>query len=253
MIEEQLAFGNSFIHKMDPFIRILSALILALCAALCENLYLCMAYLGVSVCLFFLTNLNLLAVQKRIKTVVWFLLILWLFLPITFDGDIIYSFYFLNISAQGIILSAKITIKSITILLVFACLIATMTVASFGHGLHRLHLPDKLIFLLLMSYRYIAVIENEYQRLLRAAKFRGFKPGTNLHSYKTFAYLAGMLFVRASLRAERVYQAMLCRGFENKFHTLDIYPSLKRNYFFLFCISIVSAGLVVCERILLVP
>ena len=124
-----------------------------------------------------------------------------------------------------------------------------MTIASLGNGLHRIHVPDKMVFLLLMSYRYISVIEEEYKRLLRAAKFRGFQPGTNLHSYKTFAYLAGMLFVRASVRAQRVYQAMLCRGFNQKFHTLDVYPSNRLNLRFLICIFSASLSLVLIEVI----
>jgi len=122
-----------------------------------------------------------------------------------------------------------------------------MTIASLGNGLHKLHVSDKMVFLLLMSYRYIAVIEEEYKRLLRAAKFRGFKPKTNVHSYKTYAYLVGMLFVRASLRAQRVYQAMLCRGFNQKFHTLDVYQPNRLNSIFLLGIFAASLSLVILE------
>ncbi len=43
---------------------------------------------------------------------------------------------------------------------------------------------------------------------MRAIKIRGFVRGTSLHCYKTCAYLIGMLFVRASARAERVYQVI---------------------------------------------
>jgi len=124
-----------------------------------------------------------------------------------------------------------------------------MPIASIGSGLHRLKVPDKLVFLLLMTYRYIAVIQSEYTRLLRAAKFRGFKPGTNLHSYKTYAFLAGMLFVRASLRARRVYQAMLCRGFKEKFYTLDLYPPNGLNFIFFGVMTLIGTGLVLAEWI----
>jgi cobalt/nickel transport system permease protein len=75
----------------------------------------------------------------------------------------------------------------------------------------------------LMTYRYIFVLEQESQRLIRAAKIRGFTPGTSLHAYKTYAYLVGMLFVKASERAERVYRAMKCRGFNGRFHCLHAF------------------------------
>jgi cobalt/nickel transport system permease protein len=64
------------------------------------------------------------------------------------------------------------------------------------------------------------VIEQEYQRLVRAIKIRNFRPKTNLHSYRTYAYLVGMLFVRASERARRVHGAMICRGFHGRFYSL---------------------------------
>lgn len=247
MIEEKFAYGSSFIHKLDPKIRILALIVLSFAAALCDNLYLAVIYFVISIILIAMAGLNRIDVLKRLKPLFWFLLMIWIILPLTFDGDIMYQFYWLKITGQGVILCCKITIKSITILLIFTALIATMTIASLGSGLHKIHVPDKMVFLILMSYRYISVIEEEYKRLLRAAKFRGFKPGTNLHSYKTFAYLAGMLFVRASLRAQRVHQAMLCRGFNQKFHTLDDYPSNRLNSIFLMGISAASLSLVLFE------
>ena len=74
-----------------------------------------------------------------------------------------------------------------------------------------------------MNYRYIFVLEQEYLRLIRAAKIRGFQPKTNLQTYRTFAYVIGMLLVRATARAQRVHQAMLCRGFKGTFYTLQEY------------------------------
>ena len=247
MIEEKFAYGSSFIHKLDPKIRILALIILSFATALCDNLYLAVIYFVISIVLIAMAGLNRLDVLKRLKPVFWFLLMIWIILPLTFDGDIMYRFYWLKITYQGLILCCKITIKSITIMLIFVALIATMTIASLGSGLHRIHVPDKMVFLILMSYRYISVIEEEYKRLLRAAKFRGFKPGTNVHSYKTFAYIAGMLFVRASLRAQRVHQAMLCRGFNQKFHTLDDYPPNRLNSIFLMGVSGASLSLVLLE------
>ncbi|WP_299977405.1 cobalt ECF transporter T component CbiQ [Desulfobacula sp.] len=247
MIEEKFASGRSFIHQLDPKIRIIASIILSFAAALCDNLYIAGFYFIISSILITMAKLKWMDVVNRLKPLFWFLLMIWIILPLTFDGETVYQYYGLRITVSGVILCCKITIKSITILLIFTALIATMTVASLGNGLHRLYVPDKMVFLLLMSYRYIAVIEEEYKRLLRAAKFRGFNPKTNLHSYKTFAYLAGMLFVRASLRAQRVHQAMLCRGFNQKFHTLDVYQPNRLNSIFLMGIFAASLSLVIFE------
>ena len=224
MIEEKFASGNSFIHRLDPKIRVIAAVILSFAAALCDNLFIALLYFIISTVLIAMARLNIKDVFVRIKPVLWFILMIWILLPITFEGSILYQFYGLKISGAGLVLCCKISVKSITILLYFTSLIATMNIASLGNALYKLYMPDKMVFLLLI-------------------------PGTNLHSYKTFAYLAGMLFVRASLRAQRVHQAMLCRGFNQKFYSLDVYEANRFNMIFLLGVSVTGLSLVVLEKI----
>ncbi len=249
MIENTLETGDSFIHHLDPRVRIIGSVFLSFAAALCDDLTIACCYLCLGILMVAMARLSVAQVIRRLKPLFWFLIMIWLFLPLTFQGEILVEYWVFKISLPGILVSAKITIKSLAILLMFSALVLTMSVSSLGAGLHQLRVPDKLVFLLLMTYRYIAVIQEEYSRLLRAAKFRGFTPGTNLHSYKTFAYLAGMLFVRASFRAKRVYQAMLCRGFTQKFHTLDVYPPNRLNSLFLCFMLLAGTFLALTEII----
>lgn len=252
MIREAFVQGSSLVHQLDPMVRMISACILSVSAALCENLYLVAACLVPGMVLLISAKLDLKAVINRFKPVFIFLAALWIVLPLTFDKTDYLMFFNFQLSKTGILMSAKISIKAVAILLIFTTLISTMTISTLGHTLHRLYVPDKMVFLLLMAYRYIGVIENEYKRLLRAAKLRGFRPGTNLHSYRTYAYMAGMLFVRASIRANRVYQAMRCRGFNNKFHTLDIYSKTRSNPVFLFMSALMSILLMLAEHVWMV-
>jgi len=248
MIKETFAYGSSIIHQLDPKIRLVSAFVVSLAAATCDSLPVAAIYLFISIVFVVMAKLDIRDVFNRFKPVFWFLLMIWVILPVTFEGSVVLQYGVLNVTDEGLLFCAKITIKSITILMIFMSLVSTMTVASLGNGLHCLHIPDKMVFLLLMSYRYIAVIEDEYKRLLRAAKFRGFSPGTNMHSYKTFAYLAGMLFVRAAFRAKRVHHAMKCRGFSGKFHTLDVYHENILNSVFLIVTTASSLLLVMAEK-----
>jgi cobalt/nickel transport system permease protein len=101
--------------------------------------------------------------------------------------------------------------------------------------------------MLLITYRYLFVIEQEYQRLVRAMKIRNFHPKTNLHSYRTYAYLVGMLFVRASERARRVHSAMICRGFHGRFISLRSFPPNPLNPVFGLGIIISLALLIMLE------
>ena len=106
----------------------------------------------------------------------------------------------LTATREGILICARITLKSNAILLAFIALIATSSIASLGAAFGALGVPRKMVHLLLLNYRYIFVMEEEYHRLMRSLRVRGFQPSTRVHTYKTFAYLVGMLFVRASER-----------------------------------------------------
>jgi cobalt/nickel transport system permease protein len=220
MITEPFTAGNSMIHRIDPALKTLFAALFSCTIAVSESFYSLAAAMLLAVMLIWTARLNITDVVRRLSVLMMFTLLIWLVLPATFGGRTLFELGPLRISKPGVLLCAKITLKSVAILSILISLVATATLSNLGDALHRLRIPGKLVFLLVMSYRYIFVIENEYRRLIRAARIRGFKPGTNIHSYKTFAYLIGMIFIRASARADRVYQAMLCRGFNRRFHTL---------------------------------
>ena len=86
--------------------------------------------------------------------------------------------------------------------------IASTRIFTIGHAMHKLDVPTKLVQLFFFTFRYIHVIYREYLRLVNAMKIRGFAPSTNLHTYKTFAYLVGMLLVKSSDRAKSVPQSL---------------------------------------------
>ncbi len=232
MIEEPFADGSSGIHRIDPRFRVVAATVLSIVIAIASSFTALIAALGISAGLILIANLNLRKVAKRLVVVSGFLILLWVVLPVTHHGTAIYTLGPFTLTREGVLLAAQITLKSFSILALLISLIATMTVATLGNALNTLGVPGKFTQLLMVSYRYIFVIEQEYTRLLRAARIRGFQPGTNLHTYRTYAYLAGMLFVRASLRGQRVYQAMLCRGFHGRYISLQTFGSGWRNQFF---------------------
>ena len=220
MISEAYAIGNSCFHRLDPRLKIIIATVYAFIVASAMRFTTLGAALLVSTVLLTLARLPFTSVAKRILLVNGFVGLFWLILPWSIEGEPLADVGSLTLSREGILLAARLTLKSNTILLAFIALVTTSSVPTIGRAMNRLRLPDKLVHLLLLTYRYVFVLEQEYERLRRAASIRSFAPGTNIHTYRTFAYLAGMLFVKAAARADRVSQAMRCRGFRGKFHTL---------------------------------
>jgi cobalt/nickel transport system permease protein len=130
---------------------------------------------------------------------------------------------------EGVLYAARISLKSNAIVTVLIALVASSSILTLGHAMHELRVPKKIVHLFFFTYRYIHVIGREYVRLVNAMKVRGFRPGTNMHSYKTFAYLVGMLLVRSCDRAERVRNAMLCRGFRGRLYSLSDFSMKTRD------------------------
>ena len=229
MIRESFAEGNSWIHGIDPRLRVIGAAAFTVVVAVSYDFTALLIGLILSLCMVLSARLDILAVVRRLLAPVIFLLLLWAVLPWSYEGDALAALGPVTITRQGVTLCAQISLKTVCLMMAFMALVATMTVDTLGHSLNRLQLPDKMVHLLLITYRYLFVIEQEYQRLVRAMKIRNFHPKTNLHSYRTYAYLVGMLFVRASERARRVHSAMICRGFHGRFISLRSFPSNPLN------------------------
>lgn len=232
MIAEPLAHGDTWLHRLDPRLRIVVATVFCCTVAVFNEFTALTAAGAAAAVLLSISGLAMRAVARRLAVVGGFLLVIWLVLPLTYEGALLGWLGPLPVYRPGIALSARITLKAFTIVAVFTALVATVPVSTLGQSLGRLRVPAKLVYLLLMCYRYTFVIEQEYQRLRAAMKIRGFEPRTNLHTYRSYAYLVGMLFVRAAARAERVHQAMRCRGFDGRFHSLVVFPSHPANQWF---------------------
>ena len=231
LIKENFSEGNSFIHKLDPRVKIIVALLFSVIVAVTDKYTSLLAALLFAIGVVVIARLKTREVIFRLLVVNSFIFILWLMLPFTFPGEKIYSLASLSVTREGIKYAFLITIKSNSIILAGIALLSTSSVFNLVHALRHLYLPDKLIQLFFFTYRYIHTIYSEYIRLNNALKIRGFKPCTNLYTYKTYAYLVGMMLVRSYDRSKRVYTAMLCRGFKGKFWTLNHFCLKKSDLF----------------------
>jgi cobalt/nickel transport system permease protein len=106
-------------------------------------------------------------------------------------------------------------------MLMLIALVASTPIFTLGHALRALGIPSQIVHLFFFTYRYIHVMHREYVRLRDSMKIRGFIPGNSLHTIKTLAYMVGMLLIRSFDRAQRVYNAMLCRGFNGNLYSLS--------------------------------
>ncbi len=249
MMDEPFANGASMIHRIDPRFRVVAATVYSFIIALSHGFTPLIAAAGGSIGLVLLARLHPGRVCRRLLIVNGFIALFWIMLPLTYGGVAFYTIGPVSLSQAGVLLAAKLTIKSNAILLALIALLASQSFATLGQALNSLRIPEKLVFLLMLTYRYVFVIDQEYQKILRSVRIRGFQPATSLHAYKTLAYVIGMLFVRASHRADRVYRAMQCRGFSGRFYSLAEFSASPANWIFLCAMSAAAAGIICLEWI----
>ncbi|MCG8470762.1 MAG: energy-coupling factor transporter transmembrane protein EcfT [Desulfobacterales bacterium] len=212
---------SSPVHKTAPTVRVVTATVFSVVTALASEHVVPLFALVLSLGFVLGARLPLTAVAKRLIPLTGFLVLIWLVLPLTGAGDILKKVGPFSVTSGGTDLAVMISLKSYAIVLTLMALVSTMHPFVLGHALGVLGMPEKLVFLLVMTSRYITVFEAEYKKLWNAARIRGFCPDTSLHTYRTVAYLVGMLLVRSHLRAGRVHKAMVLRGFDGTFHRME--------------------------------
>ena len=194
MIDGAFAEGDGWLYRINPRLRVLGAAGFAVVVAVAYDFRTLLCALALSFALVVSARLSLRRVVRSLMAALLFLALLWLVLPWSYEGPVWFEIGPVGVTWPGVVLCSQISLKTVALMTAFMALVATMTVDTLGHALSRLQLPDKMIYLLLITYRYLFVIEQEYQRLIRAIKIRNFRPTTSLHTYRTYAYLVGMAF-----------------------------------------------------------
>lgn len=90
-------------------------------------------------------------------------------------------------------------------------LVACTGIYRLSAGLERMFAPRVFVVQLLLLYRYLFVIADEGARMLRSLELRS--TGPRSLRLRTYGALTGHLLLRSMARADRVYCAMVARGF----------------------------------------
>lgn len=103
-------------------------------------------------------------------------------------------------------------------------LIATTTMEQICYALRMLHVPQILVILFLLIYRYIVLMLKEADRMTQSYSLRA--PGQKGIHYKAWGSFAGQMLLRSMDRAETVYESMTLRGFHGEFFLHDSFVSI---------------------------
>jgi cobalt/nickel transport system permease protein len=121
----------------------------------------------------------------------------------------------LSLSVDGLYGAWNIVVKGTLGVLASLLLAATTTTRDLIVGLDRLRCPQIMTQVATFMLRYLEVITDEARRMRIARISRGYDPRF-LWQVKAFAISVGSLFLRAFERGERVYLAMVSRGYTGR-------------------------------------
>lgn len=127
----------------------------------------------------------------------------------------------------GLIRFASIVIRSWLSVQMAILLVASTQFPDLMHALRHLRVPQMLVAVVSFTYRYLFVLSDEVLRLLRAresrsARLPGRKSGGSVWwRARVAGNMVGQLFLRSYERSDRIYNAMVSRGYRGHFHTLN--------------------------------
>jgi cobalt/nickel transport system permease protein len=135
-------------------------------------------------------------------------------LPFLAAGEKV-MFLGLEVSRDGLYGGFNILAKGTLGVLLSLILAATTTTRDLIVGLDRLRCPQIVTQIATFMLRYLSVLGGEARRMRIARISRGDDPRF-LWQLRGFATGVGALFLRAFERGERVYLAMVARGYEGR-------------------------------------
>ncbi|MGX6603329.1 cobalt ECF transporter T component CbiQ [Micromonosporaceae bacterium Da 78-11] len=121
----------------------------------------------------------------------------------------------MSLSIDGLHGAWNIFAKGTLGVLASLLLAATTTMRDLILGLDRLHCPTVFTQIATFMLRYLDVLADDARRMRIARLSRGYDPRF-LWQVKAFAVSIGSLFLRAYERGERVYLAMVSRGYTGR-------------------------------------
>ncbi|VAW84095.1 Transmembrane component NikQ of energizing module of nickel ECF transporter [hydrothermal vent metagenome] len=222
---DRYAHIESQLQTWDPRYKIFSLSLFIIIVALLKTLPLAIAALLLALALLKLAKLPLYFVRQGLKWVILFLLPFLVILPLSHPGIAAFQVLGLGFSWEGLNLAIIVIIKATSIVITSYAIFATARFDVSMIALRHLKCPTVFVQMLLFTYRYLFVFMDEMKRMDTAMKARGFVKKANRATLTILGNFVGTLLVRSFERTERIYKAMLSKGYQGELHTLVVFQS----------------------------
>lgn len=267
---------DTFIHRLDPRIKILSLILLMVAIFISYSTYEMTFVIGGILALFIfllavISGTSFKALFKSLRAM-WFLIIFLLLINILVKPHgaerIAFSIGSLDIYWESIFQSIKIIIRLFLMITLTMILTTTTKPLDLTYALEWFMKPLKLIkfpthevaMTISIALRFIPTLLNEVERIMKAQTSRGvdFKHGKLSSRFKAIISLIIPLFISSFQRAEELADSMEARGYNPRakrttYHQLKF--SFNDLFVFILCGAFMAATIIfsVCNFTIKTP
>jgi cobalt/nickel transport system permease protein len=240
---EQIASGSTCIHRLKALVKLLAAAVFIVTVVSFNKYALgrLTPYIFYPALLMALSQTPYSMLFKRFLAALPFCIFAGIS-NVIFDRTTAFVIYGLSVS-WGVISFFSILFKTWLCVMAVLILISVTRFFDLTNELRRLRLPAIFIIMFELTYRYIGVLLNEAYSMSIAYSLRN--PNRKGIEMKDMGSFSGQLLIRSFDRAERVYNAMKCRGYTSGY-TFQNIPQKKetlvlQDFIFLFIVCLLCA------------
>lgn len=254
--------GNSIIHRLDPRIKLIAAILYIVIIFLAKTLISFGFLLAVTVAMILTTGIPFGRFIRGLRPILFIMAFTAIINVFWYTGETpLVNIYFTEIYLEGIVNAVIIALRIILLIAGTSALLTyTTTPLALTDGLESLMAPLKLIrvpvhdfaMMMTIALRFIPTLTEETSKIMNAQKARGadFTSGSFIRRAKSLIPILIPLLVSAFRRAEELADAMECRCYtggagRTRMNVLSLHV---RDFLFLLTVLALGAGVVVLSN-----
>lgn len=228
LVLDKYAYLDSPLHRWQQSYKLVGLLSLIFAFAFIQKLWLLPVIIAIAGIIFFYSHLPVTFLLQRLRYPSWFILAIVIFLPFVAGDTPIFTWGYLTIKQEGCWAALLVSVRFFCILTVSLVLFGTAPFLSSIKAMRSLGLPQAIVDMSLLAYRYLEELGEMLTTMQRAMRLRGFQNQKfNRRYLKVCAQLAGSILVRSYERSLRVYQAMILRGYGSQLPRKKVFLKVK--------------------------
>ncbi|WP_461256665.1 cobalt ECF transporter T component CbiQ [Treponema sp. R80B11-R83G3] len=239
---EQLAAGNSCVHRLNPLVKLLAAMVFIITVVSFNRFAFgrLIPFVFYPAILMALSQTPYSMLNKRFLAALPFCLFVGIS-NLIFDRSTAFAVGGIMLS-WGVVSFAVILFRTWLCVMAVLILVSVTPLSALTNELRRLRLPKIFIVMFELTYRYTGVLLNEAYSAWLAYSLRS--PNTKGIKMRDMGSFTGILLIRSFDRAERVYDAMKCRGYASDYAFQNTPQNKKpsiNDFIFLFTVCLLCA------------